>query len=70
MIAAVLSVRWAFEAIARDLDVVAPLDPTSPHAGLGASGPVVYWAVLAGAALLLGAAAFLAVRRRAGGEES
>lgn len=69
VIAAAMSVRWAFEAIVRDLGVAALLEPSSPQASLGASGLVVYWAVLAGASLLLGTGAFLAVRRRASGDE-
>lgn len=70
LLAAAMPVRWAFEAIARDLDVGAQLDPVSPHAGLGSSAPIVYWTVLVGAALLLGSGALVAVRRRAGGDES
>lgn len=64
-IAALMPDRWAFEAIAGQLDVAMLVGPASPHAALGASGTGTYWALLAGFATVLGAAAYGAVRRRA-----
>lgn len=63
-IAAAMPDRWAFEAIARHLDVGA-LASATPHASLGASTSAAYWAVLAGFTVVLGAVAHVAVRRRA-----
>jgi hypothetical protein len=67
-IAAAMSNRWAFEAIARHLDVAALAGPASPYAGLGASSAATYWALLFAFTLVLGSAAYAAVHRRAGGE--
>jgi ABC transport system ATP-binding/permease protein len=67
VIAAAMPDRWAFEAIAKHLDVAATTGSSSPYATLGASSPVTYWALLAAFAVALGAAAYFAVRRRANG---
>jgi ABC-type multidrug transport system ATPase subunit len=63
-IAAAMPDRWAFEAIARHLDVAA-LAPGTPNASLGASSTPTYWVVLAGLTVALWAVAQAAVRRRA-----
>jgi hypothetical protein len=68
VIAVVMSDRWAFEAIARHLDVAAITGPASPYAGLGASSPAVYWALLFAVTIVLGAATYAAVHRRASAE--
>src|SRR4051794_30041629 len=62
---AAMSDRWAFEAIARHLDIAARIDPASPYSGLGASPRATYWMVLAAFALITAAGAYLAVRHRA-----
>jgi ABC-type multidrug transport system ATPase subunit len=67
-IAAVMSDRWAFESIARHLDVAALTGPASPYAGLGASSAATYWALLFVFTLVLGSGAYAAVHRRASGE--
>jgi ABC-type multidrug transport system ATPase subunit len=64
-IAAVMPDRWAFEAIARHLDVAAFVGPASPHVHLGASSTATYWLVLVAFTVVLVAAAYAAVRRRA-----
>lgn len=66
-IAAAMSDRWAFEAIARHLDLAAVTAPGSAHAGLGASSAVTYWGLLALFSLVLGGGAWAAVHRRATG---
>jgi ABC-type multidrug transport system ATPase subunit len=66
-ISAVMSDRWAFEAIGRQLHISALTGPTSPYAGLGASSFVTYWTLLLVFAAVAGSGAYLAVRRRAGG---
>ena len=68
VIAAVMSDRWAFEAIARHLDVAAITGPASPYAGLGASSAAAYWALLFAVTIVLGAATYAAVHRRASAE--
>jgi hypothetical protein len=65
-ICAVMSDRWAFEGIARHLDVHALTPPGSPYAGLGASSSGVYWALLAVFAVVTAVAAYAQVQRRAG----
>jgi ABC-type multidrug transport system ATPase subunit len=65
-IAAVMSDRWGFEAIAGHLGV-GVLEPGSVYAGLGASSSATYWALLLAFSLVLGAGAYLAVLRRATG---
>lgn len=65
VIAAMMPVRWAFEAVAGHLDVGTLSGGSSPYAGLGASGCVVYWCQLAGFVVMLGAGAVMAVRHRA-----
>ncbi len=67
-IAAVMTDRWAFEAIARHFDVAALTGPESPYAGLGASSATIYWALLFTFALVLGSTAYAAVHHRASGE--
>jgi ABC-type multidrug transport system ATPase subunit len=64
VIAATMPDRWAFEAIARQLDIPA-LTAGEPQASLGASSTPVYWALLVCFTVVLGAGANLAVRRRA-----
>jgi hypothetical protein len=64
-IAAVMPDRWAFEAIARHLDVAALVPAESAYAQLGASASPVYWAVLFGTCVVLAALALLIVERRA-----
>jgi hypothetical protein len=68
IIGAVMSDRWAFEAIARHLDLAAITGPASPHAGLGASPSTTYWALLLAFTIVLGAGTYAAVHRRANGE--
>jgi ABC-type multidrug transport system ATPase subunit len=65
VISAGMSDRWAFEAIARHLDVHALTGPASPYAGLGASSYATYWALLAVFTFVAGAGAYLAIRHRA-----
>jgi hypothetical protein len=67
-IAAVMSDRWGFEAIAGHLGVGALNEPGSAYAGLGASSSATYWALLLAFAVVLGSAAYVAVLRRASGE--
>ncbi len=67
-IAAVMSDRWGFEAIAGHLGVGALTEPGSVYAGLGASSSVTYWTLLLAFSLVLGSGAYVAVLRRAGGE--
>jgi ABC-type multidrug transport system ATPase subunit len=67
-IAAVMSDRWAFEAIGRHLDVASVTGPSSPYAALGASSSTTYWLLLALFAVVTAAGAYVAVRRRAGHE--
>ncbi|MFL6240336.1 MAG: ATP-binding cassette domain-containing protein [Actinomycetes bacterium] len=69
-ISAVMSDRWAFEAIARHLHVSALTTSASPYAGLGASAAVTYWALLAVFTLVTGFGAYAAVRCRAGSPPS
>ena len=63
--AAAMPDRWAFEAIARHLQVSQLAAPASPYAELGSSTSGFYWAVLACTGTLLAAAAYVALRRRA-----
>jgi ABC-type multidrug transport system ATPase subunit len=63
-IAAAMPNRWAFEAIARHLEVATAASGT-PHASLGASASPTYWVVLAGFTVALGAVAHVTVRLRA-----
>jgi hypothetical protein len=63
-IAAVMPDRWAFEAIARHLDVT-PRVAGSPYADLGRASYALDWTVLGVTGLVLVAAALLALRRRA-----
>jgi ABC-2 type transporter len=65
VIAAAMPDRWAFEAIARHLDVGALTPAESPYAGLGASALGTYWMLLLCFTGLLGIGATVAVRRRA-----
>jgi len=64
-IAATMPDRWAFEAIARHLDVGRLLAADSPYADLGDSSSGFYWAVLAVTGVVLAAASYLVLRRRA-----
>jgi hypothetical protein len=64
-IAATMPDRWAFEAIARHLDVTRLLPAHSPYAGLGQSSSASYWAVLALTGLVLATASYGVLRRRA-----
>ena len=67
-IAAAMSDRWSFEAIAEHLGVPSLVPPTSPFAGLGASSPATYWTLLLAFLLVQAAGAHAAVHRRATGE--
>src|SRR4051794_13303748 len=64
-IAATMPDRWAFEAIARHLEVTSLLGAGSPYAGLGSSSSAYYWAVLAATGAVLATASHLVLRRRA-----
>jgi hypothetical protein len=64
-IAAAMPDRWAFEAIARHLEVTRLVTADSPYANLGDSSSGFYWAVLAGMGLLLAGASYLVLRGRA-----
>jgi hypothetical protein len=64
-IAATMPDRWAFEAIARHLEVARLVSPDSPYAQLGEASYGFYWTVLAGTGALLAAAAYAVLRRRA-----
>ena len=64
-IAAAMPDRWAFEAIARHLDVTRLVAGDSPYANLGHDVPVFYWTVLATTGAVLALAAYLVLRRRA-----
>ena len=64
-IAAAMPDRWAFEAIARHLDVTRLVAADSPYTGLGNSSSGYYWAVLAVTGVVLAAASYLVLRRRA-----
>ncbi len=63
-IAAVMPDRWAFEAIAGRLHVADLASPSSSW--LGTSAQAVYWGLLTVFIAVLGAGAYVAVRRRAG----
>jgi hypothetical protein len=63
-ISAVMSDRWAFEAIARHLNVGALTGPGSPYAGLGASSFATYWALLGVFIAVTAAGAYAAVGHR------
>jgi ABC-type multidrug transport system ATPase subunit len=69
-ISAVMSDRWAFEAIARHLHVSALTTPASPYAGLGASPSATYACLLAVFTVVTGLGAYVVVRARAGGSRS
>jgi energy-coupling factor transporter ATP-binding protein EcfA2 len=64
-IAATMPDRWAFEAIARHLEVTRLLGAGSPYAGLGSSSSAYYWTVLAVTGAVLATASYLVLRRRA-----
>jgi hypothetical protein len=64
-IAAAMPDRWAFEAIARHLEVPGLLVDGSPYADLGQASSGLYWAILAASGTVLALAAFLVLRRRA-----
>ena len=64
-IAAAMPDRWAFEAIARHLEVTRLVAGDSPYADLGHASYSFYWAVLAATGAVLGTAAYLVLRRRA-----
>jgi ABC-type multidrug transport system ATPase subunit len=64
-IAAVMPDRWAFEGIARHLGVNRLVAVDSPYADLGHASCGFYWALLSAIGAVLGAAAYLVVRRRA-----
>lgn len=65
-IAAVMSDRWAFEAIAGQLGVAELSGAKSPFASLGASPPAFYWTLLLAFTVVWGAAAYAALRVRSG----
>ncbi len=56
--------RWAFEAIARHVDL-ATLTAGTPHASLGSSPASTYWLALSGFIVVLGVAARSVVAHRA-----
>jgi ABC-type multidrug transport system ATPase subunit len=64
-IAAAMPDRWAFEAIARHLQVSRLVAGDSPYADLGASSYGFYWTVLALTGVVLAGTAYLVLRRRA-----
>jgi ABC-type multidrug transport system ATPase subunit len=64
-IAAAMPDRWAFEAIARHLEVGVLVAADSPYAGLGHSSYAFYWTVLSLTGVVLAVAAYLVLRRRA-----
>ena len=64
-IAAAMPDRWAFEAIARHLEVTRLVAGGSPYADLGHASYSFYWTVLAATGALLAVAAYLVLRRRA-----
>jgi hypothetical protein len=64
-IAAAMPDRWAFEAIARHLEVTRLVTTDSPYAVLGQESPAFYWTVLAATGAVLALAAYLVLRRRA-----
>ena len=64
-IAAAMPDRWAFEAIARHLEVTRLMGGDSPYADLGHASYGFYWTVLAAIGAVLAVAAYLVLRRRA-----
>jgi hypothetical protein len=64
-IAAAMPDRWAFEAIARHLEVTRLVAGDSPYADLGHASYGFYWMVLATTGAVLAMAAYLVLRRRA-----
>jgi len=64
-IAAAMPDRWAFEAIARHLEVTRLVAGGSPYADLGHASYSFYWTVLAATGAVLSVAAYLVLRRRA-----
>jgi ABC-type multidrug transport system ATPase subunit len=65
-ISAAMSDRWAFEAIARHLDIGTLAGPGSPYTGLGSSSFATYWALLGVFVAVMAAGAYAAVSHRAG----
>jgi ABC-type multidrug transport system ATPase subunit len=66
LIAAVMSDRWAFEAIGRHLGVSGLIQPASPYVSLGASSTATYWGLLVIFTLVWGLGAYVAIHYRAG----
>jgi ABC-type multidrug transport system ATPase subunit len=66
LISAVMSDRWAFEAIAGHLHVSQLIQSGSPYAALGASASATYWGLLAVFTLVFGTGAYVAISGRAG----
>jgi len=66
LISAVMSDRWAFEAIAGHLHVSHLIQSGSPYAALGASASATYWGLLAVFTLVFGLGAYAVISRRAG----
>ncbi|HEY3014881.1 MAG TPA: ATP-binding cassette domain-containing protein [Nocardioides sp.] len=64
-IAAAMPDRWAFEAIARHLEVTRLVGGDSPYADLGHASYGFYWTLLAAIGAMLAVAAYLVLRRRA-----
>ncbi|CUR56588.1 putative ABC transporter ATP-binding protein [metagenome] len=64
-IAAATPDRWAFEAIARHLDVARLLAADSPYADLGHASHATYWTALAAFGAVFAGAAYLVLRQRA-----
>ena len=57
--------RWAFEAIARHLEVTRLVADDSPYVDLGHASYGFYWTVLAATGVVLAVAAYVVLRRRA-----
>jgi len=66
LISAVMSDRWAFEAIAGHLHVSDLIQSGSPYAALGASASTTYWMLLVVFTLVFGAGAYFTITCRAG----
>jgi len=66
LISAVMSDRWAFEAIAGHLHVSDLIQSGSPYAALGASASTTYWMLLVVFTLVFGAGAYFTISGRAG----
>jgi hypothetical protein len=66
LISAVMSDRWAFEAIAGHVHVSHHVGAASPYATLGASSSTTYWTLLIAFTVVFGVGAYLTISGRAG----